>query len=272
MERTVTTARIAGPRTAVIWSVLRDELAGHDGRPLSVVDVGGGTGGFAVPLAESGHTVTVVDPSPDALASLLRRATDAGVADRVRALQGDADSLGDLVPPAAADLVLCHAVFEYVDDPDAVAQALHDALRPGGAASVLVANRAAAVLSRAIAGQWQAATALLDAGGESPEAGRPGGPSGRATSGDTQARAAARDTVRRRFDLLGAEALLAEAGLHVEQAHGVRVVADLVPGVVADADPESLLAFELAASAVPPYRDVATQLHLLARRRGSSDD
>lgn len=266
------TARIAGPRTAVIWSVLRGELAGQDGRPLSVVDVGGGTGGFAVPLAEAGHTVTVVDPSPDALASLLRRATDAGVAERVRALQGDADSLGDLVPPAGADLVLCHAVFEFVDDPDAVAQALHDALRPGGAASVLVANRAAAVLSRAIAGQWQAATALLNAGGESAEARCPGGPPGRATSGDAQARAAGRDTVRRRFDLLGAEALLAEAGLHVEQAHGVRVVADLVPGVVADADPESLLAFELAASAVPPYRDVATQLHLLARRRHSSDD
>ncbi len=244
------TARIAGPRTAVIWSVLRGELAGQDGRPLSIVDVGGGTGGFAVPLAEAGHTVTVVDPSPDALASLLRRATDAGVADRVRALQGDADSLGDLVPPAAADLVLCHAVFEFVDDPDAVAQALHDALRPGGAASVLVANRAAAVLSRAVAGQWQAATALL---------------------ADAQARVTGRDTVRRRFDLIGAEALLAEAGLHVEQAHGVRVVADLVPGVVADADPEALLAFELAAAAVPPYRDVATQLHLLARR-GHADN
>ncbi|MEU8074083.1 methyltransferase domain-containing protein [Catellatospora citrea] len=250
MERTVAQARIAGPRTAVIWSVLRGELAGQDGRPLSVVDVGGGTGGFAVPLAEAGHTVTVVDPSPDALASLLRRATDAGVAERVRALQGDADSLGDLIPPAAADLVLCHAVFEFVDDPDAVAQALHDALRPGGAASVLVANRAAAVLSRAVAGQWQAAAALL---------------------ADAQARVTGRDTVRRRFDLIGAEALLAEAGLHVEQAHGVRVVADLVPGVVADADPEALLAFELAASAVPPYRDVATQLHLLARRRGHTD-
>lgn len=243
-------ARIAGPRTAVIWSVLRGELAGQDDRRLSVVDVGGGTGGFAVPLAEAGHTVTVVDPSPDALASLLRRATDAGVAERVRALQGDADSLGDLVPPAAADLVLCHAVFEFVDDPDAVAQALHDALRPGGAASILLANRAAAVLSRAVAGQWQAAAALL---------------------ADAQARVTGRDTVRRRFDLIGAEALLAEAGLHVEQAHGVRVVADLVPGVVADADPEALLAFELAASAVPPYRDVATQLHLLARRRGHTD-
>lgn len=239
-------ARIAGPRTAVIWSVLRGELAGQHDRRLNVVDVGGGTGGFAVPLAENGHTVTVVDPSPDALASLLRRAADAGVADRVHALQGDADSLGELVPPGAADLVLCHAVLEVVDDPAAVAQALHDALRPGGAASFLVANRAAAVLSRAAAGQWQAAAALL---------------------ADAEARTTGRDTVRRRYDLATAEALLAGAGLRVEQAHGVRVVADLVPGVIADADPESLLAFELSAAALPPYRDVATQLHLLARRR-----
>jgi SAM-dependent methyltransferase len=224
-----------------------------------------------VPLAEAGHTVTVVDPSPDALASLVRRATDAGVAERVHALQGDADSLGDLVQPAVADLVLCHAVLEVVDDPGAVAQALHDALRPGGAASILVANRAAAVLSRAVAGQWQAATALLDAGGESSVVRRPDGPPGGATGADPQARTAGRDTVRRRFDLAAAEALLSEAGLRVEQAHGVRVVADLVPGVVADADPESLLAFELAAAALPPYRDVATQLHLLARRRGPAD-
>ncbi|HZM80353.1 MAG TPA: methyltransferase domain-containing protein, partial [Candidatus Limnocylindrales bacterium] len=113
-----------GARTAVIWSVLRAELAGQDGHKLNVVDVGGGTGGFAVPLAESGHTVTVVDPSPDALAALLRRAADAGVADRVHGLQGDADSLATLVSPGEADLVLCHAVLELADDPASVAAAL----------------------------------------------------------------------------------------------------------------------------------------------------
>ena len=39
-------------------------------RPLEVLDLGGGTGGVAVPLGEAGHHVTVVDPSPDALAAL----------------------------------------------------------------------------------------------------------------------------------------------------------------------------------------------------------
>lgn len=229
----------------MIWAVLRSELAAQDGHKLNIVDVGGGTGGFAVPLATYGHTVTVVDPSPDALAALLRRAADAGVADRVHGLQGDADSLASLVSPGEADLVLCHAVLEFADDPDSVAAALARVLRPGGAASVLVANRAAAVLGRAIAGQFGVAEELLSSQG---------------------GRVSGRGSLQRRFDVDGATGLLAGAGLRVEQVHGVRVVADLVPGVLADADPEGLVGFELAASVVPPYRDLATQLHLLARR------
>ncbi|PWU61944.1 SAM-dependent methyltransferase, partial [Micromonospora globispora] len=72
MEQT----RTLTPRTAVIWAVLRDELARRTGERLTVLDIGGGTGGFAVPLAEAGHWVTVVDASPDALAALTRRAAD----------------------------------------------------------------------------------------------------------------------------------------------------------------------------------------------------
>lgn len=219
--------------------MLRAELSAQRGGALRVVDVGGGTGGFAVPLAQAGHTVTVVDPSPDALAALLRRAAEAGVAERVHGMQGDADSLP--FSSDEADLVLCHAVLEVVDDPGSVAVALARVLRPGGVASVLVANRAAAVLSRAIAGHFKVASEAIDDPG-----GRIGG--------------------QRRFDVESASGLLTKAGLTVEQVHGVRVVADLVPGVLADADPEGLSAFELAASAHPPYRDIATQLHLLARK------
>lgn len=247
MERTP--ARVAGPhaapRTAVVWAVLQRELDRRAGTPLEVMDVGGGTGGFAVPLAEAGHRVTVVDSSPDALAALTRRATDAGVADRVRAVQGDADALAGVAVPASVDLVLCHAVLEVVDRPNEVVAALAALLRPGGAASVLVANRAATVLSRAMSGHLDVAAAML---------------------ADPDGRAGHRDTLRRRFDAGSAAALLLGAGLAVEESHGVRVVADLVPAAVADADPDGLLALELAASAISPYRDFATQLHLLARR------
>ncbi|GGM85201.1 class I SAM-dependent methyltransferase [Dactylosporangium sucinum] len=234
----------SAPRTAVVWQVLRRELA-RAGRPLTALDVGGGTGGFAVPLAQAGHTVTVVDPSPDALAALTRRAAEAGVGERVSAVQGDGDGLGDLVPPASVDLVLCHSMLEVVDDPQKVVAALAATLRPGGAASVVVASRAAAVLAKAIGGHLAAASLLVAS------------PDGR---GDT------RDRLRRRYSAETATELLSGGGLTVEEIHGVRVVADLVPGTVAESEPEALQAFELALAGIPPYRDIATQLHLLARK------
>ena len=72
--------------------------------------------------------------------------------------------------------------------------------------------------------------------------------------------------MRRRFDAESATAVLTKAGLVVEQIHGVRVVADLVPGTVIERDQDALAAFELATAATSPYRDIASQLHLLARR------
>jgi S-adenosylmethionine-dependent methyltransferase len=236
VERTETRTA-ASPRTAVVWEVLTAELDRQAGRALAVVDVGGGTGGFAVPLARAGHRVTVVDPSPDALAALTRRAADAGVPERITAVQGDGDRLAELLPAGAADLVLCHSLLEVVDDPVEVLRSVAAVLRPGGAASVLVANRAAAVLSRAMSGHLDAAAALLS----EPE-------------------------LPRRFDAATVAAMLTGAGLMPEQIHGVRVLADLIPAAVAEADPATLLELETRLSRKSPYRDIAAQLHLFARR------
>ncbi len=246
-------SRAAGPassaRTAVVWEVLSAVLAETDphGAGLDVLDAGGGTGGFAVPLARAGHRVTVVDPSPDSLAALQRRAAEAGLAERVAGLQGDLDDLPDLVAPASADLLLCHSVLEVVDDPaEALARAA-GVLRPGGRLSLLVANRFAVVLARAMAGRPDEAARVLT---------------------DPDGRWGPADGLRRRFTADGLSVLVAGAGLVVEQVHGVRVVADLVPSAVLDAEPgaaAALLALERALSDRPPFRDVATQLHLLAR-------
>ena len=145
-------------RTAVVWDVLREVAGGS--QPLDVLDVGGGTGGFAVPLAALGHRLTVVDPNPDALASLQRRAGEAGV--EVRAVQGDAAGLLDVVGPGSADLVLCHGVLEHVDDLAPAVTALVAVLRPGGTLSLLVASRNAVVLARAVAGRFAEARHALD--------------------------------------------------------------------------------------------------------------
>jgi SAM-dependent methyltransferase len=235
-----TTTRL--PRAGVVWDVLRTAIA--DRGPLDIVDVGGGTGGFAVPLAGLGHRVTVVDPSPDALASLERRAGESGV--RVHALQGDAADLLDVVAVAGADLVLCHGVLEHVDDPAPAVASLVAALRGGGALSVLAANRNAVVLARAIAGHFAEARHALD------------DPAGRWGPGDP---------LPRRFTEDQLNALLTDAGLRVRAVHGVRGFTDLVPGAATDSDPhaaQELLALEAATSGRPDFRALATQLHLLA--------
>ena len=244
--------RSTGPagsvRTAVVWEVLSDALAEADpaGRGLDIVDAGGGTGGFAVPLAAAGHRVTVVDPSPDSLAALQRRAAERGLGDRVVGLQGDLADLGALVALASTDLVLCHSVLEVVEDPALALQAAASVLRPGGRLSLLVANRDAAVLARALAGRPDEAAHLLT------------DPAGRWGPADGVARRWTPEQVRQ---------LVEAAGLRVEQLHGVRVVADLVPSAVLDSEPgaaAALLALERALSGRAPFRDLATQLHVLA--------
>ncbi len=52
-------------RTAAIWEAVHALAAARQrelGRPLVVLDLGGGTGGLAVPLALAGHHVHVLDP------------------------------------------------------------------------------------------------------------------------------------------------------------------------------------------------------------------
>lgn len=250
-------------RTAVVWDVLRRVLSERStvtGRAsLDVLDAGGGTGGFAVPLAELGHAVTVVDPSLDSLAALERRAAEAGVTAHVRAVQGDTEDLLALVGEGSVDLVLCHSVLEVVDDPLEALTAVVCALRGGGTVSVLAANRTGAVIHRALAGRFdEARRALL-------------GPDGR--WGDT-------DPAPRRFTLPDLTRLLEDAGLRVGMVHGVRLFTDLVPGDLVpggfvDGEPaatESLLALEAAAAEHSDLWGVATQLHLLGRKGGEEED
>lgn len=242
----------ASLRTAVVWDVLREALtrqAKAAGREtLDVLDTGGGTGNFAVPVARLGHRVTVVDPSPDALFALERRASEAGVTDRVSAVQGDTHGLLGVVEPGVHDVVLCHGVLEYVDDPAEAMANVVGALRPSGTLSLLAANRNGAVLARAIAGHFtEAQRALTD------EAGR---------WGDA-------DPMPRRFTAEGLAELVAAAGLRVGPVHGVRVFADLVPGVLVDTEPgalDALLRLEAAAAELPAFHSFATQLHVLADR------
>jgi SAM-dependent methyltransferase len=238
-------------RTAVILDVLTAAVAELAARidTITVLDVGGGTGGVAVPLAELGHQVVVVDPSPDSLAALERRAAETGMSGLVTGQQGDATELVSLLGPDSVDVVICHSVLEVVDDPaDALAE-VAAVLRPGGLASILVANRVAAVVARVASGRLAEARHLL---------------------ADPAGSAGATDPLTRRFTLDQVAGLVTDAGLQLRVAHGIRVFADAAPAALLDIDPQAaadLLALERDAAEDPAYAAVATQLHLLAERR-----
>jgi SAM-dependent methyltransferase len=233
-------------RTVAIWAALSPVV--EAGAPLRVLDVGGGSGMFAVPLAQLGHDVTVVDPSADALATLRRRADTAGVGPRVRGLQGDGDRMHAVLAGGASgdqfDLVLCHSVLEVVDDPVSTLREIAGVLRPGGQLSIATANRAGAVLGRAVSGHPKEARALLADQDPAPGRARP---------------------ARRRFSPPELLDLVSGAGLVPGEWRGVAVVAELL-GASSGADPAAVRDLELALAGSSPYRDVAAGLHVLATR------
>ncbi len=215
---------------------------------VQVVDVGGGSGTRAVPLALLGCAVTVVDSSVNALAILHRRAEDAGVAAAVTGIQADADRLDTVVAPGSADLVLCHHLLEQVDDPATVLDRVVGAVRPGGAVSVLVAGRLGAVVSQTLVGRFEQARQVLQ---------------------DGDGRNGPADPLRRRWDVDTVTALLTAAGLTVQSVTGVGVLAGLVSGAARQAAPggeAELAALEAAASVHPELLRIAADLHVVARR------
>jgi len=230
--------RRSAARTAVVWEALRPRL---DTKGLRIVDIGGGTGGFAVRIAELGHEVTVIDPSPDALAAADRRAAERGVSDRVHGVQGDLTDLGQLVAPAGADLVLCHDVLGLLDDPADGMRTIAAALPSGGCLSLLVGQRHAAVLAAATIAQFDRARDLLVGAPTRPHL----------------------------FDVDECAAMVGAAGFTVDAVHGVRVFTDLVPSSLVDGEAgasAALLELERVAATRPEYLTMATQLHVLATR------
>ncbi|HEY0817045.1 MAG TPA: SAM-dependent methyltransferase, partial [Pseudonocardia sp.] len=148
-----------------------------------------------------------------------------------------------------ADLVLGHGLLEVVDDVASAVRAMTRAAAPGGAVSVLVAGRFAAVLARTLAGRLAEARAVL---------------------ADPDGRFGPDDALRRRLDSAGVRrAIAAEPDLLLELLQGDGVLDGWVPGAVRDAGPAGagpVGELEERAAAEPALIDVAARLHALARR------
>lgn len=109
-------------------------------RPGRVADVAGGTGPYAVWLAELGHQVDLLDLAPSHVAQARDRAAAAGVI--VTCVEGDARTLP--WPDASFDVVLVMgAMYHLQERADRLAclREAHRVLKPGGALAVSYISR-----------------------------------------------------------------------------------------------------------------------------------
>ena len=116
---------------------------------LRALDLGCGTGANGLRLARLGYHVTLMDVSGPMLEIAQRAAQEAGLMEKVETKQGYADRFADFFDEPAFDLILCHNILEFVEDPSAVVRSSARALRnSSGILSVLVRNRAGDVLKK----------------------------------------------------------------------------------------------------------------------------
>jgi S-adenosylmethionine-dependent methyltransferase len=118
--------------------------------PLRVLDLAGADGGDAVRLLRRGHRVTIVDYSPGMLAAARERARRDGTDARLDTVEADVFELPEPVTGVRYDLVLCHNLLQYVEDPAPAVRSAVSLARRGGVVSVMALNRYATPLGLAV--------------------------------------------------------------------------------------------------------------------------
>jgi S-adenosylmethionine-dependent methyltransferase len=238
-------------RSDLAFSNLQDLLPqGSAKASLRALDLGCGTGATAVRLARLGIQVTLLDSSSAMLDIARSAAREAGVTERIALKHGDAARLGSLFPAESFDIILCHNILEYGDDPGAVLQGAAQALRASSAIlSVLVRNQAGEVLKAVIqTGDLAVAENSVDAewGRESLYGGRV-----------------------RLFTPHSLQTMMKAASLSITAERGVRVLADYLPPQVSRVtEYERILGLERKLGSRPEFVAIARYLHYVSHRSG----
>jgi len=142
-----------GAKGAIRLAVLQADLAeALPDRPLRILDIGAGLGHMALWLAQRGHHLTLAEPAAPMLEGARARFAEAGqTATFIQAPWQDL--LGQLTEPY--DLVLCHAVLEWLAEPESILPVLHQLTAPSGWLSLAYYNRDALVYRNLLKGHFR---------------------------------------------------------------------------------------------------------------------
>ena len=236
-------------RTELIWSGLAPLLE-QAGSPHRVLDVGGGTGAFALRLAAQGHRVLLLDPAQgmlDLAAAKAKRDLSAKARENLRVQQGVITDLRNRPQARQFTVVLCHNILEYAVGPQQILDRMRRLVSADGLVSVVVANRDAEPLRTVVNQQDpQAALQLLD---------------------KTVHPATLFGGYRRVYALRELAAMLDAAGFSSVAVRGVRVACDYLSQdrLEPREDWNAAFALEQTLSTRTPHKYLARYLHLLAR-------
>lgn len=236
----------ASPWGRIRYAVIEETLGRETSRlgtKLRILDVGGGDGMDALPLARGGHQVTVLDQSRPWLDEAERRASSAGV--QIRTIEGDLSS-----PPALGefDLVLCHFVLQYLPAGTDDLMTLADFVRPGGVLSVVCPNPTAMVLRQLVCNG--PASALTELRADSKHA-------------------VLFDQDVRKVEMSELEDALGEVGMTVVRRFGSRIANDLLTDNDAKDEThyfDDLLQLELALCDREPYLRIGGMYQVIATK------
>jgi len=224
-------------RLAVLWEDMLSQIPGLSRGGLRVLDAGGGAGHLAVRLAVLGNAVVLCDPSEEMLAMAEERAREEGLAGAVRpvrcAINEMEGTLGERF-----DVVACHAVLEWLADPQAALAHLARLLEPEGRLSLMFYNRNAAVLKRVLRGDFAGAV------GDAP----------------------AQEDAPVPLDERDVRRWLGAVGLTVESRAGIRIFHDHLGEDVRKARLDELIEVEKRFRAVEPFASIAQHIHLVCKR------
>lgn len=108
---------------------------------LQLLDIGAGLGQVNQWFAEQGHKVTHLEASQDMIEAAKIRHAQAGLSAQYTYLHQPLQALE--TQTQTYDLVLCHAVLEWLEDPFTAIRFAVQAMKPGGWLSLMFYNRAA---------------------------------------------------------------------------------------------------------------------------------
>lgn len=228
-------------RLAVLWRDLEQGVLSRPTPPLRVLDIGAGFSQIAIKLAKSGHQVVVNDISGIMLEMARESAHAEGVEKKITWYHAPFQEL-EKFEHGSFDLVLSHAVLEWLARPQSLIQTVRRFLAPQGVFSLTFYNYHSLIYRNLIRGNFhmlKKAEFIADPGSLTP--GTPLLPK-------------------------QVQAWLAEARLEILDTSGIRVFHDYVTTQRGgNAVPEDVIEMELQYSRLEPYVWLGRYIHHLCR-------